>query len=290
MWGFVSTAALELQLAREALMNPSVQTVELPNKVHLPYVEQGDPAGPTLIFLHPVGDSWRAFDGLLSELPDSIHAFAPTQRGHGDASRPESGYRSKDFAEDLLYFMDALGIEAAFIAGGSSGGLATQCFAIDHPDRVRGLIFLGAPLRLTDNPMTPKVLESVSELTDPVDPEFVRDFAGGIVREYVSPETFEEMVAESMKVPAFVWKATIAGLAEDDFTSELPNVSAPALVMWGDQDRGLPRSDQEHLVELLQDARLIVYRGGGHMLYWQLPDQVAADIASFIEEHGREHR
>ncbi len=289
MWGFVSTAALELQLAREALMNPSVKTVELSNKVRLPYVEQGDPAGPKLIFLHPVGDSWRAFEGLLSELPDSIHAFAPTQRGHGDASRPESGYRSKDFAEDLLHFMDALDIEAAFIAGGSSGGLIAQRFAIDHLNRVRGLIFLAAPLRLTDNPMTPQVLESVSGLTDPVDPEFVRGFAGGIVREHVSPEQFEEMMAESMKVPAFVWKATIAGLAEDDFSSGLPTVSAPALVMWGDQDRGLPRSDQERLTELLPNARLIVYRGGGHMLYWQLPGEVAADIVSFIDEHSREH-
>ena len=271
-------------------MNPAVRTVELPNGVRLPYVEQGDPTGPTLILLHPVGDSWRAFEGLLSKLPDSIHAFAPTQRGHGDASRPESGYRSKDFAEDLLYLMDALDIEAAFIAGGSSGGLVAQRFAIDHPDRVQGLIFLAAPLRLTDNPMTPKVLESVSELTDPVGPEFVRDFAGGIVREHVSPEQFEEMMDESMKVPAFVWKATIAGIVEDDFSSNLPDVSAPALVMWGDQDRGLPRGDQERLVELLQDAQLIVYRGGGHMLYWQLPDQVAADVASFINEHDREHR
>jgi non-heme chloroperoxidase len=68
-----------------------IHYVELPSRVKLPYVEQGDPSGVPVVLLHGFLDSWRSFEPMLSHLPESIHAFALTQRGHGDASRPTAG-------------------------------------------------------------------------------------------------------------------------------------------------------------------------------------------------------
>ncbi|MCU0522788.1 MAG: alpha/beta fold hydrolase, partial [Anaerolineae bacterium] len=74
---------------------------EIRSGLRMPYLEQGDPLGVPLVLVHAVGDSQRIFERLLDQLPRTIHAFAPTLRGHGDASRPTSGYRSSDFAADL---------------------------------------------------------------------------------------------------------------------------------------------------------------------------------------------
>ena len=74
-----------------------IKTVELPNQVKIPYVEQGNSSGIPLLLLHGYADSWRSFELVLPHLPESIHPFALTQRGHGDASRPLSGYRSHDW-------------------------------------------------------------------------------------------------------------------------------------------------------------------------------------------------
>jgi non-heme chloroperoxidase len=101
-------------------MPPVVQHVELPGRVKLPYAEQGDPSGVPVVLLHAIADSWRSFERVLSDLPESMHAFALTQRGHGDASRPARGYHPRDFAADLAAFMDALHLEAAVVVGGSS--------------------------------------------------------------------------------------------------------------------------------------------------------------------------
>jgi pimeloyl-ACP methyl ester carboxylesterase len=84
-------------------------------------------------------------------LPDSLHAFALTQRGHGDASRPAAGYRLEDFAGDVESFMDAVGLESAMLVGHSMGGAIAQRFAIDRPERVRGLVLLGAFATLRGN-------------------------------------------------------------------------------------------------------------------------------------------
>ena len=151
---------------------------EVRTGVRMPYLEQGDPQGVPLVLVHAVGDSGRIFEGLLDRLPASLHAFAPTLRGHGDASRPHSGYRSRHFAADLAAFMDELGIQAAVVAGGSSGGLVAQRFAIDYADRVLGLVLLGSPLTLGGRPGAEHLWDSTfSTLTDPVDPAFVRGFA-----------------------------------------------------------------------------------------------------------------
>ena len=109
-------------------MEPIIKTVQLPNQVKLPYVEQGNSLGFPLILLHGYADSWRSFERVLPHLPKSIRAFALTQRGHGDASRPTVGYRPHDFASDLVAFMDALHLDTAVIAGGSSGGFVARRF------------------------------------------------------------------------------------------------------------------------------------------------------------------
>jgi pimeloyl-ACP methyl ester carboxylesterase len=266
-------------------MRSVVKAVELPNGVTLQYVEQGDPSGTPLILLHAIADSWRSFELVLSHLPASIHAVALTQRGHGDASRPETGYRPDDFAADLAACMDVLHLEAAVIAGGSSGGFVARRFAIDHPERTLGLVFLGSPLALRGKPGVQEMWDStMSKLTDPIDPGFVRKFAESTLAQPVPPAFMETLVQENLKVPARVWKATMEGLLEDDSSEELGKVAAPTLIIWGDQDSILPRGDQEILAEAIADSRLVVYPGAGHACYLEEPGRVASDLVAFIDD------
>ncbi len=117
-------------------MTPIIKSVEPPHRVKLPYVEQGDPSGVPMILLHGYTDSWRSFEPVLPHLPESIHAFALTQRDNGDADRPATGYRTPDFAADVAAFTDALGLGPAVVVGSSMGSTNTQRFAIDYPERV----------------------------------------------------------------------------------------------------------------------------------------------------------
>src|SRR5688500_14390238 len=122
----------------------TVDAVKLPHGVKLPFAEQGNPSGVPVVLLHGFGDSWRSFELVLPHLPEAIHAFALTQRGHGDADRPDTGYGVGDFAGDLELFMDAVDLRAAFIVGHSMGSAVALRFAIDHPDRTLGLVLVGA--------------------------------------------------------------------------------------------------------------------------------------------------
>ena len=264
-------------------MKRSSSAVELDSEVRMPYLEQGDPAARTVVLVHAVGDSGRTFEPLLEHLPGSVHVIAPTLRGHGDASRPASGYRSADFAADLAAFMDVLRIDAAVVVGASSGGQVALRLALDHPGRLIGLVLLGSPLRLGDKPGVQEAWDATfSHLEDPIDPGFVRGFIESIVVRPVPEAVIETLVQESLKAPASVWKATMAALIEDDLSPQIGEVATPTLVVWGDQDAILPRGEQQALAAGIPGARLLVYEGGGHAFYWEDPARVAADLMAFV--------
>jgi len=265
-------------------MLPVVKSLQIPGRVRLEYVEQGDPAGIPVVMLHGLTDSWHSFEPVLPHLPESIHAFALTQRGHGDADRPASGYRTRDFAADVAAFADALRLGPVVVVGHSMGSTNAKRFAIDYPARTRGLVLVGAFAGYRNNPTLVEFWESaVSTLTDPIAPGFAREFQQSTLARPVPPAFLDTVVRESLKVPARVWRAAFAGLFEDDFAAELGAIAAPTLVLWGDRDGFARRIDQDALVAGIAGARFEAYEGTGHALHWEEPERFAAELTSFVE-------
>jgi len=263
------------------IATPTIESVELPKRVKLQYVEQGDPSGVPVVLVHGVTDSWRSFEPVLPHLPESIHAFALSQRGHGDADRSASAYRPRDFAADLAAFMDALDIDLAVIAGHSMGSYAAQRFAMDHPERTLGLVLMGSFTSWRENQIVAEFWEeALSKLTDPIDPEFVREFQESPLME---PAFLETVVREALKVPARVWREAWKALMDTDHSEELGKIEAPTLIVWGDQDELIPRSEQDALAAAIASSRLEVYPGIGHGLHWDAPERFANDLVAFVE-------
>ncbi len=262
-----------------------IKSVDLPNQVTLQYVEQGDPSGVPVLLLHGVTDSWHSFEPVLPHLPESLHAFALTQRGHGDASRPADGYRFPDFAEDLALFMDALRIEAAVVVGHSMGSAVAKRFAIDHPERLLGLVLVGAFATFQDKQDVQDLWDSViSTMSDPVDPDFVREFQESTLARPVPPAFFQTVIEESLKVPARVWRAVFGGFLKEDYSENLEEIKAPTLIIWGDRDAFCPATDQQALLAAITGSRLLTYEGAGHALHWEEPERFASDLSAFIKE------
>lgn len=258
------------------------KTIQLSTGVTLPYVEQGDPSGAPLIMLHGYSDSSVSYELVLPHLPESIHAFAYTQRGHADAGKPLSGYAVQDYVADLVAFMDAVSIDRAIIAGHSGGSYTAQRFAIDHPERAAGLVLIGSFRAFRDNPGILELHEAVSQLTDPVDPEFVREFQEGCVAQPVPTEFIDRIVDGSIQVPARVWKEYLDGLLDADVPTESGTIDAPTLILWGDHDEFCPASDQEALLQAIPRSRLETYTDTGHCPHWEQPERAAAEIEGFV--------
>ena len=108
------------------------------------YIEKG--RGAPLILLHGNGEDSGCFKGQLDAFSRLYHVYAPDTRGHGRTPRGAQPFTIRQFAEDLLGFMDARRIDRAHLLGFSDGGNIAMAFALRYPARVNRLILNGANL------------------------------------------------------------------------------------------------------------------------------------------------
>jgi non-heme chloroperoxidase len=260
-------------------------TPPLSTGVRLHYAEQGDPTGEAIVLLHGYSDSWFSFSRVLPLLSPSYHAFALTQRGHGDSEKPACCYTPEDFAADVDAFMDAVGIEEATIVGASGGSFMAQRATLDYPHRISRLVLIGSAATLLDNEAVMALGEEMLALEDPVPPEFVREFQEVNVYRTVPDEFFDKMISESLKIPARVWRDYWEGVVlAPDHASRLHEIEAPTLIIWGDKDAVFSREDPERLAGAIPGATLKVYTETGHAVHWERPEQFAWDLEEFMSD------
>ena len=269
--------------ANDSGTHPNIKRVGLLSGVTLEYAEQGNSKGTAVIFLHGYTDSWHSFERVLSFVPESIHALAPSQRGHGDSDRPESTYLIGELSEDLNQFMDAVGVPSAFIVGHSMGSMVAERFAIDHPQRTTGLVLAGTNPSLVGNPAVEEFGQAVEQLEDPIDRSFAQAFQESTLAHPIPPDFLATIVSESLKVPARIWKTAFAGFLKTDFSRELSKIEAPTLIIFGDRDSFMTSADHEAVRSRIRGSRMTTYEGAGHAMHWEDPSRFAADVMAFVE-------
>lgn len=273
--------------ASHATATPSLQfdNVRLATGIRMHYAEQGDPAGHAVVLLHGWSDSWFSFSPILPLLPQSYHVYALDLRGHGESGKPAGGYTMKEMAADVLAFMDAKGIVRATVVGHSLGSFIAQHVAYAAPDRMEGLVLVGAV-------STPDRINSMMELkavvdgfTDPVPGTFIREFQESTIHVPVPPAFLDRVVQESAKLPAHVWKGVAAGIVSPWQTAGAAT-GYPVFILWGEQDAMMPRVEQDALLAKFPRATLEIYTETGHALHWERPERFARDLNRFLDSRN----
>jgi len=267
------------------------QLIKLGNGTQMAWRESGEPAGLPVLLLHGYGDSLRSFEKMTPHLPAGLRVLAVSHRGHGDSPRPErdEDYTIAAFAEDALAFLDAMDIKRADIVGHSMGSFVAQRIALDAPDRVIGLVLIGSFVTLRGHEGVAEMWrEVVRHMEDPIDEGFVREFQTGTMAVPVDPDYVEVIVAESMKLPARIWRGAMAGMMDLDHTGELAAMTRPTLIVWGDKDALFGPDEEAALTAAIPHARFVTYQGIGHGVQWEVPERVARDVGAFaLELAGR---
>jgi pimeloyl-ACP methyl ester carboxylesterase len=254
---------------------------QLSTGVRLRYAGAGSQNGPVLL-LHGYSDSWFSFSPIVGLMPPEFRLVVPDQRGHGDSERPREGYRLPELAADAIAMLDALAIPCAVVVGHSMGSFVAQWMAGLAPERVSKLVLVGSAAT-PDSEAVRSLVPAVEALTDPVDPAFVREFQMSTIYRPVAPAFLDRVIAESMKLPARVWKAALSGLVETPGLTAAPAIRCPVSIFWGDHDAIFGREDQDELMRRIPGASLYVFTDVGHDPHWEVPEDFARHLASAIQ-------
>ena len=198
------------------------------------YVENG--SGFPLILLHGNGEDLNYFEHQMQAFAEHFRVIALDTRGHGKTPRGDAPFSIRQFADDLLAFMDRLGIQKAHLLGFSDGGNIAMVFALSHPERVGKLILNGANLD-----------------------------ASGVKRSVQIPIEIGYRTARlfARKSPEARRNAEMLGLMVNDPNvrpEELSHIQAPTLVIAGTRDM-IKESHTRLIARSISKARLVILEG-----------------------------
>jgi pimeloyl-ACP methyl ester carboxylesterase len=227
---------------------------------------QGDP----LVLLHGGFCTIETWGAQTPALAERYRVYLPERRGHGrtaDVPGP-TGYQI--MARDTIAFMDDLGIKAAHLVGWSDGANVGLEIALLRPDLVRKLVFMSAVADLDGYTETMQA-QSANLAPDALPPTLREAY------DAVSPDGPEHFPVIFDKLAA-VWQTE-----PRHPLSDLADVSAPTLVILGDDDV----VSIEHAAALqraIPDAQLAVVPGTDHVLIFEKPGIVNRLILDFLAD------
>jgi 3-oxoadipate enol-lactonase len=252
----------------------------------LNYLVRGD--GPPMILSHGFQNSGFAFTPILDRLAERFQVFALDKRGHGDSDKPPGPYRIQDFADDLLGFLDALGLEKVDFLGHSMGGRTGTLFAIDHSDRLSRLMLVSSSAGAPSGAYR-EHFEVLHQLSLKEGMEAV--FNHHEFRRLLPPKMLEGPLAKEYKTRFLkntpdTYAATANALfTMPDLTGRLGEISVPTLICYGENDPG-PLDFSDIYLEGIPDCTRVILPGSGHFPIWDATDALMEAFDDFLAKHA----
>lgn len=236
------------------------------------YMEVG--SGTPILFVHGLAGYKENWEYNLPEFGKRFRAIALDLPGFGHTERPDVPYGIPFFADFVVKFLEALGIQRVHLVGNSMGGhIASfigatrkeipEKIVLADPAGARGKEFLEAL------PIKPEMIEAMG----PVDPgeDFVRMYAN--LQFFKPGDRTEKMVQRALldlkegdlasRFNAHL--KSLRGLIAHDMEPLYKDITAPTLVIWGENDAIVPLECADVIAEAIPGALKIIFKECGHI-------------------------
>lgn len=270
----------ELERALSGLKRQSV----IADGLNIVYLEGGE--GETLVLIHGFGADKDNFTRTARTLSHRYHVIIPDLPGFGESSRPENAnYGIRDQSERLAHFLSIIGVESAHLGGSSMGGWIAADFASHYPQRTDSLWLL-APAGVMSAKASPMQLAYAQTGESPLIARSPEDFPRILKLVMADPPYLpygiKRTLGERAAADAPLHREIFEQVTRDEPLEQIAQrVTAPSLIVWGEQDQVLDVSGAEILHQQLSNSRLIVMPGVGHLPMFERPRQAAEDYISF---------
>ena len=261
--------------------------------IRLHYAESGRRSGPPVLMIQGLGADKHLWDLQRVALAPRYRTIALDNRGAGRSDLPLGGYSLEQMADDAITVLDHAGVDEAHVVGASMGGVIAQILALDHPDRVRSLT-----LACTACQHHPWRVELLAEWAEIARTSGMGAMTKAASRWMIGPRSFRRFspaigwfgpLAFSRPAHAFVGQVAAILDIDDDMAGRLCEVTAPTLVMVGNQDILTPRGDSELLAESITTAELVVVSGAAHGFMVEHASTFNATLLDFLGRAERAH-
>jgi 3-oxoadipate enol-lactonase len=251
------------------------------------YEVTGKSGATPVLMIQGLGASKNAWNLQRIAMATRFRIISFDNRGAGRSDKPTEPFTLEQMADDALEVLDAAGIETAHVVGASMGGVISQIVAVKYPHRVRSLTLVCTACR--NHPWRQELLQSWAKTAaDKGMIEVGKEAAQWVM----SPRSFRRLV------PAFTWMGPLAALrprhsfvsqidailnTREDLVDQLSTITAPTMVIVGNQDILTPRGDSEEIAERIPNAELVVISGAAHGLMMEHSSTFNRILIEFLQ-------
>jgi 3-oxoadipate enol-lactonase len=251
------------------------------------YEVTGKSGATPVLMIQGLGASKNAWNLQRIAMATRFRIISFDNRGAGRSDKPTEPFTLEQMADDALAVLDAAGIETAHVVGASMGGVISQIVAVKYPHRVRSLTLVCTACR--NHPWRQELLQSWAKTAaDKGMIEVGKEAAQWVM----SPRSFRRLV------PAFTWMGPLAALrprhsfvsqidaimnTREDLVDQLSTITAPTMVIVGNQDILTPRGDSEEIAERIPNSELVVISGAAHGLMMEHSSTFNKILIEFLQ-------
>ena len=269
------------------------------NGVRLWYRITGE--GEPVAQIHGAGFGHFNFDMATPELARRFQVLDYDMRGYGRSDRPVQHYDMEVWADDLAGLLDALDIERTHVHGTSMGGMIAIVFAGKYPERTASVVVNCAAAKLghagrlvfrnwidiarldAEGPGSRTLAELIAWQA------FSKAFLEAPEAE-AAVENTQRILRDSNDLEVFT--AACQAMCDMDIRPWLPKITAPALVLGGDEDlmtpwdQGPGGAGQEAIYQGIRGAEKHVVAGSGHSTIFDNSEEHNRVVIDFFTRHA----
>jgi pimeloyl-ACP methyl ester carboxylesterase len=244
--------------------------------------------GSPLLLLHGLGMAGDAFRLMEPVLGDACRLIMPDLRGHGRSQHLPTPHMTEAMTADLVFTLDALGIDTIHVLGHSHGGAVAQVLARDYPERVRLLLLVSTyPVQLLTwwqrmlGEPAPPVIRVFGTQPGAWTVRWLHTAGGGRRMSPQAATLCASMVATTDRqhlADALRWAK------EFDSCSWLGRLHVPTVIIHGEEDYVVVPEQARMLADGIPGARLQFLPRGGHALPLSHPIELAELVAAWLDE------
>ena len=264
--------------------------------VRLHWREAGDASRPPVVWIH--GGSVEESSSMVADLEPfagRIRALFPDTRGHGLSEKFErvADYTYPRKAEDMLLWLDALGIDRAVFGGASMGAALSLWLAAHAPDRVRAVVSISGPPYAP----LPEDLAWWRAHRPLVEAGRFDDYLDANVRLRVGEAALARLKARPDRYAAVTGMLRLHSIpsllalldetyTRTDWLADCARIRCPVQVVAGSLDVFPTVAMSRRVAETIPGARLHVVEGGSHFPNRSHRTEVQSVVGRFFAEIG----
>ena len=231
------------------------------DNIKINYIDYGE--GYPIVLLHGWGQNIEMMNFLGKKLPNHRIIILDFP-GFGQSSEPTQPFSVGDYTELLRKFLMELNVDNPILIGHSFGGRVAIKYSSKYD--VEKLVLFGAPCIRKEH--VPTFKEKLYKATK-------NTIFGDIVRKYVGSADYNNASP--------IMRTTLVKVVNEDLLEDAKKISAPTLLMWGNNDTAAPIELAKELEPQMQNAALIELQGT-HYAYIENLDTVAIILNNFFSE------